>query len=202
MYCVRDINALTSLIKSFLRQLPISLITYEAYPNLLDVVRNDRLVEREMLDLLKKVFPRLPGAHYESLSYFINHIHRFIVYRSYKLFIAGTLFKHALIELIIKHCAYLLPPSGRWYTTPRPNELIDGVMHSPSHCHSQIITTTTTTSSMTSMTPPTTTTTPATATSFPVSPPSISTSYKKWSFLRRPSSTDTRPVLTLSPIPP
>nr|CAH8825259.1 unnamed protein product [Trichobilharzia regenti] len=218
---VRDINALTSLIKSFLRQLPVPLITYEAYPDLLDVVRNDRLVEQEKLDLLKKVFSRLPGAHYESLRYFINHIHRVAEKQEINMMttanlaivlsptllsssytdpiscLAGTLFEHALIELLIKHCAYLLPPSGRWYTTPRPNELIDGVMHSPSHRHSQIITTT---SSMTSITP--ITTTPATATSVPVSPPSISTSYKKWSFLRSRSSTDTRPMPTLSPIPP
>ncbi|VDQ12855.1 unnamed protein product [Trichobilharzia regenti] len=63
---VRDINALRSLIKSFLRQLPVKLITYEAYPDLLDVVRNDRLVEQEKLHLLKKVFSRLQGAHFES----------------------------------------------------------------------------------------------------------------------------------------
>ncbi|CAH8460885.1 unnamed protein product [Schistosoma turkestanicum] len=73
---VRDINVLTSLIKSFLRQLPVPLITYEAYPDLLDVVRDDRLTEQEKLDLLKKILARLPGAHYESLRYFINHIHR------------------------------------------------------------------------------------------------------------------------------
>nr|CAH8820335.1 unnamed protein product [Trichobilharzia regenti] len=153
---VRDINALTSLIKSFLRQSPVPLITNEAYPDLLYVVRNDRLVEQEKLDLLKKVFSRLPGAHYESLRYFINHIHRIAEKQEINMMttanlaivlsptllsssytdpiscLAGTLFEHALIELLIKHCAYLLPPSGRWYTTPRPNELIDGVMHSSS----------------------------------------------------------------------
>ncbi|KAM3173221.1 hypothetical protein ACTXT7_012927 [Hymenolepis weldensis] len=34
-----DLNTITSLIKSFLRQLPIPLITYEAYPDLIDIAR-------------------------------------------------------------------------------------------------------------------------------------------------------------------
>lgn len=34
-----DLNTITSLIKSFLRQLPIPLITYEAYPELIDIAR-------------------------------------------------------------------------------------------------------------------------------------------------------------------
>nr|CAH8825595.1 unnamed protein product [Trichobilharzia regenti] len=121
---VRDINALRSLIKSFLRQLPVPLITYEAYPDLLDVVRNDRLVEQEKLHLLKKVFSRLQGAHFETEKQEINMMttaNLAIVLSSTSLSssytdpiscLAGTLFEHALIELLIKHCAYLLLPSG------------------------------------------------------------------------------------------
>ncbi|CAH8482710.1 unnamed protein product [Schistosoma haematobium] len=203
---VRDINVLTSLIKSFLRQLPVPLITYEAYPDLLDVVRDDRLNEQEKLDLLRKIFARLPGAHYESLRYFINHIHRVAEKQDVNMMtaanlaivlsptllsssytdpiscLAGTLFEHTLIELLIKHCTYLLPSSGRWLAS-RPTELADNAIHSPSHRHSQIITNN-------NFIPPVTT----------VSPPSIP-SYKKWNFLRSRSSTDTRTVPTLSPIP-
>ncbi|CAH8458265.1 unnamed protein product [Heterobilharzia americana] len=189
---VRDINALTSLIKSFLRQLPVPLITYEAYPDLLDIVRDERLIEQEKLDLLK------------NLRYFINHIHRVAEKQDINMMttsnlaivlsptllsssytdpiscLAGTLFEHALIELLIKHCTYLLPPSGRWYTA-RPSELLDGVIHhSPTYRHSQIITNNPIGASITT---------------------SIPSSYKKWSFLRSRSSTDTRPVPTLSPIP-
>ncbi|CAH8482670.1 unnamed protein product [Schistosoma rodhaini] len=203
---VRDINVLTSLIKSFLRQLPVPLITYEAYPDLLDVVRDDRLNEQEKLDMLRKIFARLPGAHYESLRYFINHIHRVAEKQDVNMMttanlaivlsptllsssytdpiscLAGTLFEHTLIELLIKHCTYLLPSNGRWLAS-RPTELADNAIHSPSHRHSQIITNN-------NFTPPATT----------VSPPSIP-SYKKWNFLRSRSSTDTRTVPTLSPIP-
>ncbi|CAH8471916.1 unnamed protein product [Schistosoma mattheei] len=203
---VRDINVLTSLIKSFLRQLPVPLITYEAYPDLLDVVRDDRLNEQEKLDLLRKIFARLPGAHYESLRYFINHIHRVAEKQDVNMMtaanlaivlsptllsssytdpiscLAGTLFEHTLIELLIKHCTYLLPSSGRWLAS-RPTELADNAIHSPSHRHSQIITNN-------NFIPPVTT----------VSPPNIP-SYKKWNFLRSRSSTDTRTVPTLSPIP-
>ncbi|CAI2723833.1 unnamed protein product [Schistosoma spindalis] len=203
---VRDINVLTSLIKSFLRQLPVPLITYEAYPDLLDVVRDDRLNEQEKLDLLRKIFARLPGAHYESLRYFINHIHRVAEKQDVNMMtaanlaivlsptllsssytdpiscLAGTLFEHTLIELLIKHCTYLLPSSGRWLAS-RPTELADNAIHSPSHRHSQIITN--------NNFIPTVTT---------VSPPSIP-SYKKWNFLRSRSSTDTRTVPNLSPIP-
>ncbi|CAH8291255.1 unnamed protein product [Schistosoma turkestanicum] len=97
--------------------------------------------------------------------------------------LAGTLFEHTLIELLIKHCTYLLPSSGRWFAS-RPTELVDNTAHSPSHRHSQIITTT-------AFIPPITT----------VSSPSIPPSYKKWSFLRSRSSTDNRTVPTLAPIP-
>lgn len=36
---VSDVNTLTSLIKLFLRQLPVPLITYEVYPDLIGLVR-------------------------------------------------------------------------------------------------------------------------------------------------------------------
>ncbi|KAH8850664.1 N-chimaerin isoform 1 [Schistosoma japonicum] len=202
---VRDINVLTSLIKSFLRQLPVPLITYEAYPDLLDVVRDDRLTEQEKLDLLRKIFARLPGAHYESLRYFISHIHRVSEKQEANLMtaanlaivlsptllsssytdplscLAGTFFEHALIELLIKHCTYLLPTSRRWFVG-RPTELAENAVHSPSNRHSQIITNNNIVTPVTTVSPP----------------PS---SYKKWSFLRSRSSTDTRTVPTLSPIP-
>lgn len=36
---IPDVNIITSLIKSFLRQLPVPLITYEAYTDFIDVIR-------------------------------------------------------------------------------------------------------------------------------------------------------------------
>ncbi|VDL95652.1 unnamed protein product [Schistocephalus solidus] len=69
-----DPNTITSLIKSFLRQLPIPLITYETYPEFIEAVRNDELSEEERLHLLRQTIQRLPPAHYHSLRYLMGHL--------------------------------------------------------------------------------------------------------------------------------
>lgn len=71
-----DPNTITSLIKSFLRQLPIPLITYETYPEFIEAVRNDELSEEERLHLLRQTIQRLPPAHYHSLRYLMGHLNR------------------------------------------------------------------------------------------------------------------------------
>ncbi|KAL5970226.1 N-chimaerin, partial [Taenia solium] len=71
-----DLNTITSLIKSFLRQLPIPLITYEAYPELIDIARDEQLSEEQKHDLLKGCIQRLPLAHYYCLRYLMAHLNR------------------------------------------------------------------------------------------------------------------------------
>uniref|UniRef100_A0A5K3ESY6 Beta-chimaerin n=2 Tax=Mesocestoides corti TaxID=53468 RepID=A0A5K3ESY6_MESCO len=71
-----DLNTITSLIKSFLRQLPIPLITYEAYPELIEVSRDEQLSDEQKHDLLKGCVQRLPPAHYHCLRYLMAHLNR------------------------------------------------------------------------------------------------------------------------------
>ncbi|VDM17188.1 unnamed protein product [Hydatigera taeniaeformis] len=84
-------NTITSLIKSFLRQLPIPLITYEAYPELIDIAHclhdglpahccilegDEQLSEEQKHDFLKGCIQRLPLAHYYCLRYLMGHLNR------------------------------------------------------------------------------------------------------------------------------
>ncbi|KAH9285119.1 N-chimaerin [Echinococcus granulosus] len=71
-----DLNTITSLIKSFLRQLPIPLITYEAYPELIDIARDEQLSEEQKHDFFKGCIQRLPSAHYYCLRYLMAHLNR------------------------------------------------------------------------------------------------------------------------------
>ncbi|KAG5447364.1 N-chimaerin [Clonorchis sinensis] len=76
---VPDVNVITSLIKSFLRQLPVPLITFDVYPKLMDIVREDNLTDGENLSGIASVLSTLPPAHYETLRFFMRHIHRVAV---------------------------------------------------------------------------------------------------------------------------
>ncbi|CAH8452184.1 unnamed protein product [Dicrocoelium dendriticum] len=147
---IPDVNVITSLIKAFLRQLPVPLITYEAYPKLMDIIRDSQLNEAEKLVEISIVLSTLPAAHYESLRFFLRHIHRVACNHKKNMMsvqnlavvlapslmsssysdplscLTGMKFEHALMELLIREYIRLFPPFDRFN---RRSSALD--------CHSQ-----------------------------------------------------------------
>lgn len=65
-----DIHIICSLLKLYLRQLPIPLITFDIYNRLIDMIINGpNLIER-----IKACIIDLPPAHYLTLKYLIEHL--------------------------------------------------------------------------------------------------------------------------------
>ncbi|XP_039532407.1 rho GTPase-activating protein 21 isoform X2 [Pimephales promelas] len=68
----RDLNVISSLLKSFFRKLPEPLFTNEKYSNFIDANRMENPVER--LKALKRLIHELPDHHYETLKYLSGHL--------------------------------------------------------------------------------------------------------------------------------
>ncbi|XP_077376786.1 rho GTPase-activating protein 21 isoform X2 [Festucalex cinctus] len=70
----RDLNVISSLLKSFFRKLPEPLFTNEKYADFIDANRTEDSVER--LKELKKLIHKLPDHHYETLKFLCAHLKR------------------------------------------------------------------------------------------------------------------------------
>uniref|UniRef100_A0A8C5S6I6 Rho GTPase activating protein 21 n=1 Tax=Laticauda laticaudata TaxID=8630 RepID=A0A8C5S6I6_LATLA len=68
----RDLNVISSLLKSFLRKLPEPLFTNERYASFIDANRKEDPVER--LKTLKNLIHDLPEHHYETLKFLCAHL--------------------------------------------------------------------------------------------------------------------------------
>ncbi|XP_039213617.1 rho GTPase-activating protein 21 isoform X3 [Crotalus tigris] len=68
----RDLNVISSLLKSFLRKLPEPLFTNERYATFIDANRKEDPVER--LKTLKSLIHDLPEHHYETLKFLCAHL--------------------------------------------------------------------------------------------------------------------------------
>ncbi|XP_063075731.1 rho GTPase-activating protein 21 isoform X2 [Engraulis encrasicolus] len=68
----RDLNVISSLLKSFFRKLPEPLFTNEKYGDFIDANRIPDPVER--LKVLKRLIHELPDHHYETLKYLSGHL--------------------------------------------------------------------------------------------------------------------------------
>ncbi|XP_051556796.1 rho GTPase-activating protein 21-like isoform X2 [Myxocyprinus asiaticus] len=68
----RDLNVISSLLKSFFRKLPEPLFTNEKYSNFIDANRTEDPVER--LKALKRLIHELPDHHYETLKFLSGHL--------------------------------------------------------------------------------------------------------------------------------
>ncbi|KAL1279796.1 hypothetical protein QQF64_014396 [Cirrhinus molitorella] len=68
----RDLNVISSLLKSFFRKLPEPLFTNEKYSNFIDGNRMEDPVER--LKTLKRLIHELPDHHYETLKFLSAHL--------------------------------------------------------------------------------------------------------------------------------
>lgn len=70
----RDLNVISSLLKSFFRKLPEPLFTNEKYANFIEANRTEDSVER--LKELKRLIYELPDHHYETLKFLCAHLKR------------------------------------------------------------------------------------------------------------------------------
>ncbi|XP_062336466.1 rho GTPase-activating protein 21 isoform X1 [Osmerus eperlanus] len=68
----RDLNVISSLLKSFFRKLPEPLFTNEKYACFIDANRTEDPVER--LKVLKRLIHELPDHHYETLKFLSGHL--------------------------------------------------------------------------------------------------------------------------------
>ncbi|XP_047667143.1 rho GTPase-activating protein 21-like isoform X4 [Tachysurus fulvidraco] len=68
----KDLNVISSLLKSFFRKLPDPLFTNEKYADFIDANRTEDPVER--LKVLKKLLHELPDHHYETLKFLSAHL--------------------------------------------------------------------------------------------------------------------------------
>ncbi|XP_036374495.1 rho GTPase-activating protein 21-like isoform X2 [Megalops cyprinoides] len=68
----RDLNVISSLLKSFFRKLPDPLFTNEKYADFIEANRTEDAVER--LKVLKRLLHQLPDHHYETLKFLSAHL--------------------------------------------------------------------------------------------------------------------------------
>ncbi|XP_077100342.1 rho GTPase-activating protein 21a isoform X2 [Siphateles boraxobius] len=68
----KDLNVISSLLKSFFRKLPEPLFTNDRYADFIDANRIDDPVER--LKVLKRLLHELPDHHYETLKFLSAHL--------------------------------------------------------------------------------------------------------------------------------
>ncbi|XP_064594599.1 N-chimaerin-like isoform X2 [Liolophura sinensis] len=73
-----DINTITSVLKLYFRSLPIPLISFDAYPRIMEAVKLDSISDEERKSLIKEGFSLLPPAHYQTLKYLLSHLARVI----------------------------------------------------------------------------------------------------------------------------
>uniref|UniRef100_H3CS99 Chimaerin n=1 Tax=Tetraodon nigroviridis TaxID=99883 RepID=H3CS99_TETNG len=69
-----DINIITGALKLYFRELPIPLITYDAYPRFIEAAKITDPEKR--LESLHEALKLLPPAHYETLRYLMAHLKR------------------------------------------------------------------------------------------------------------------------------
>ncbi|KAL7876648.1 hypothetical protein AOLI_G00116110 [Acnodon oligacanthus] len=68
----RDLNVISSLLKSFFRKLPEPLFTNEKYSDFIEANRTEDAVQR--LKALKRLIRELPDHHYETLKFLSGHL--------------------------------------------------------------------------------------------------------------------------------
>ncbi len=71
---VEDVHAITGTLKLFLRDLPIPLLTFDAYDLCLIAARTGS--EGESLEMLRVALSRLPPAHYNTLKHLMKHLNK------------------------------------------------------------------------------------------------------------------------------
>jgi Rho-type GTPase-activating protein 1/2 len=72
-----DIHAVTSGLKQYFRKLPIPLITYDVYEDVLNTTSIEDNATR--ISAMRRALEGLPRVHYETLEYLIRHLARVVL---------------------------------------------------------------------------------------------------------------------------
>uniref|UniRef100_A0A669EU39 Chimerin 1 n=1 Tax=Oreochromis niloticus TaxID=8128 RepID=A0A669EU39_ORENI len=84
-----DINIITGALKLYFRELPIPLITYDAYPRFIEAAKITDPEKR--LEALHEALKLLPPAHCETLRYLMGHLKRVTQYEKENLMTSENL---------------------------------------------------------------------------------------------------------------
>ncbi|XP_049686157.1 N-chimaerin isoform X3 [Accipiter gentilis] len=84
-----DINIITGALKLYFRDLPIPLITYDAYPKFIESAKTTD--PDEQLEILHEALKLLPPAHCETLRYLMAHLKRVTLHEKENLMSAENL---------------------------------------------------------------------------------------------------------------
>ncbi|XP_059583252.1 N-chimaerin isoform X1 [Alligator mississippiensis] len=84
-----DINIITGALKLYFRDLPIPLITYDAYPKFIESAKTTD--PDEQLEILHEALKLLPPAHCETLRYLMAHLKRVTLHEKENLMNAENL---------------------------------------------------------------------------------------------------------------
>jgi Rho-type GTPase-activating protein 1/2 len=72
-----DIHAVTSALKQYFRRLPVPLITFEVYDDLLD---STSIVDRDArIEAMRAAVAELPKVNYDTLQYLMRHLARVVL---------------------------------------------------------------------------------------------------------------------------
>eukprot|EP00118_Oscarella_pearsei_P026525 m.310044 g.310044 ORF g.310044 m.310044 type:complete len:505 (+) comp49274_c0_seq1:59-1573(+) len=69
-----DINVVAGVLKQYLRELPIPVVTFEAYPKVLDALQKD--TEATRVYALRMAIQSLPKPHFNTLQFVVDHLER------------------------------------------------------------------------------------------------------------------------------
>ncbi|EDV28207.1 uncharacterized protein TRIADDRAFT_53574 [Trichoplax adhaerens] len=83
------IQVITSLLKLYLRELPVPLIPYHQYNAFIEIV--DMKHEIDKVNTLKQLLSALPPAHYDMLKHLVQHLNRVIKHEDKNLMSASNL---------------------------------------------------------------------------------------------------------------
>lgn len=77
----KDVHVVSSLLKSFFRKMPDSLLTAALYPRFIEADKIENIVSR--LERIKKLIKDLPIHHYHTLRHLILHLKTVVEFREY-----------------------------------------------------------------------------------------------------------------------
>lgn len=77
---ILDISILTGAVKLYLRELPLPLITYDAYNEIMKVTAAVSDPDDESFDWqpFRDALKLLPKVHYTTLQYLAQHLHEYV----------------------------------------------------------------------------------------------------------------------------
>ncbi|KAJ3591968.1 hypothetical protein NHX12_007098 [Muraenolepis orangiensis] len=85
----KDINIITGALKLYLRDLPVPIISYDAYPRFIEAAKIDE--PEKKLEAIREAISLLAPSHSETLQYLMAHLHRVTLHQKDNLMNAENL---------------------------------------------------------------------------------------------------------------